>query len=329
MAAAGGLRLAAARGQRRRRRNASRVQLRHRHDRSSSRPSDAERRIALLTAAGRNASAHRRSRVRAPTERRGDGRVPSRRWLHPATAPRCADSRRASRRTDLRPRIEPRGAARRRARGAPRRTVAAVISNRADARWPRDRAASHGVAASGRRSRALRDRDAFDAALAAAIDASEPDLVVLAGFMRVLGRAFVRALRGPHAQHPSVAAARLSRPRHPPPRAGRRRAHPRLHRAFRHAGLDHGPIDRARRGAGASRRRRGDAGGARARGGAPHPAAAVRAFCEGRLRHRGSTGARYRCRRRIGALQVPPRAIPERAGADVRTRRAQSTIGQT
>jgi phosphoribosylglycinamide formyltransferase 1 len=35
-------------------------------------------------------------------------------------------------------------------------------------------------------------REAFDAALALAIDAERPDLVVMAGFMRVLGTSFVR-----------------------------------------------------------------------------------------------------------------------------------------
>ena len=57
-------------------------------------------------------------------------------------------------------------------------------------------------------TRLSRTRDAFDAALAAAIDATRPDLVVLAGFMRVLGAGVRRSLRGTHAQHPSVAAAR-------------------------------------------------------------------------------------------------------------------------
>jgi len=41
-------------------------------------------------------------------------------------------------------------------------------------------------------NRAFATREAFDAALADAIDAEQPDLVVLAGFMRVLGTPFVR-----------------------------------------------------------------------------------------------------------------------------------------
>lgn len=51
-------------------------------------------------------------------------------------------------------------------------------------------------------------RDAFDAALAAAIDANEPDLVVLAGFMRILGPEFVRRYEGRFLNiHPSLLPA--------------------------------------------------------------------------------------------------------------------------
>ena len=44
--------------------------------------------------------------------------------------------------------------------------------------------------------KASASRDAFDAALAAEIDRHAPDLVVLAGFMRVLGEDFVRRYEG-------------------------------------------------------------------------------------------------------------------------------------
>lgn len=40
------------------------------------------------------------------------------------------------------------------------------------------------------------DRSAFDAALAARLDALRPDIVVLAGFMRILTEGFVRAFEG-------------------------------------------------------------------------------------------------------------------------------------
>jgi phosphoribosylglycinamide formyltransferase 1 len=51
---------------------------------------------------------------------------------------------------------------------------------------------AHGVACTTLDHRAYATRDAFDAALALAIDAERPDLVVLAGFLRVLGEDFVR-----------------------------------------------------------------------------------------------------------------------------------------
>lgn len=51
-------------------------------------------------------------------------------------------------------------------------------------------------------------REAFDDALAAAIDAHTPDLVVLAGFMRILGEAFVRRYEGRLLNiHPSLLPA--------------------------------------------------------------------------------------------------------------------------
>ena len=56
--------------------------------------------------------------------------------------------------------------------------------------------------------RAFATRDTFDAALADAIDASEPDLIVLAGFMRILGSAFVQRYAGRMLNiHPSLLPA--------------------------------------------------------------------------------------------------------------------------
>ena len=72
---------------------------------------------------------------------------------------------------------------------------AAVISNRPDAAglaW----AAARGVPTAVVDHKASASRDAFDAALAAEIDRHAPDLVVLAGFMRVLGEDFVRRYEG-------------------------------------------------------------------------------------------------------------------------------------
>jgi phosphoribosylglycinamide formyltransferase 1 len=72
---------------------------------------------------------------------------------------------------------------------------AAVISNRPDAAGLAF-AAGRGVATVVVDHKAHADRAAFDAALAAAIDRLAPDLVVLAGFMRVLGDDFVRRYEG-------------------------------------------------------------------------------------------------------------------------------------
>jgi phosphoribosylglycinamide formyltransferase-1 len=72
---------------------------------------------------------------------------------------------------------------------------AAVISNNPEARGL-EFARAHGVAAEVVNHREFPDREAFDAALASAIDRHAPDLVILAGFMRVLSEAFVRRYTG-------------------------------------------------------------------------------------------------------------------------------------
>jgi phosphoribosylglycinamide formyltransferase-1 len=69
--------------------------------------------------------------------------------------------------------------------------VVAVIANRGDAAGLAF-AREHGIATAVVDHKAYASREAFDDALAAAIDAQRPDLVVLAGFMRILGAAFVR-----------------------------------------------------------------------------------------------------------------------------------------
>jgi phosphoribosylglycinamide formyltransferase-1 len=82
--------------------------------------------------------------------------------------------------------------------------VAAVISNRPQAGGLRF-AQAHGVATAVVDHKAFAERDALDSALADAIDAHNPDLVVLAGFMRILGEAFVRRYEGRMLNiHPSL-----------------------------------------------------------------------------------------------------------------------------
>lgn len=73
--------------------------------------------------------------------------------------------------------------------------IAAVISNRADAKGL-ETAASAGIATKALEHKAFASREDFDAALCGAIDEFSPDLVVLAGFMRILTPAFVRHYEG-------------------------------------------------------------------------------------------------------------------------------------
>jgi phosphoribosylglycinamide formyltransferase-1 len=85
--------------------------------------------------------------------------------------------------------------------------VAAVLANRADAAglaFARER----GIAAEVVDHRAFATRDAFDAALAEAIERHHPDVVALAGFMRILGGDFVRRFDGRLVNiHPSLLPA--------------------------------------------------------------------------------------------------------------------------
>jgi phosphoribosylglycinamide formyltransferase-1 len=73
--------------------------------------------------------------------------------------------------------------------------VSAVISNAADAQGL-EFARSRGIATRVVEHRKFPSRDAFDAALAKEIDAFNPRLVALAGFMRVLGAGFVQRYEG-------------------------------------------------------------------------------------------------------------------------------------
>ncbi len=85
--------------------------------------------------------------------------------------------------------------------------VAAVVSNRPDAAGLAF-AAAHGIATAVVDHRKYADRDRFDAALAEAIDAYAPDLVLLAGFMRILRPAFVQRYAGKLMNiHPSLLPA--------------------------------------------------------------------------------------------------------------------------
>lgn len=73
--------------------------------------------------------------------------------------------------------------------------ISAVISNRADA-FGLQRAQNAGIATAVLDHKQFDGREAFDAALIEAIDAYQPQLVILAGFMRILTPAFVRHYAG-------------------------------------------------------------------------------------------------------------------------------------
>lgn len=73
--------------------------------------------------------------------------------------------------------------------------IGAVISNRADA-YGLERAKQAGIATKLLDHKQFDGREAFDAALIQAIDAHQPDLVVLAGFMRILTPGFVQHYAG-------------------------------------------------------------------------------------------------------------------------------------
>jgi phosphoribosylglycinamide formyltransferase-1 len=81
------------------------------------------------------------------------------------------------------------------ARGENPARIAAVISNRADA-YGLQRAKQAGIATELLDHKQFDGREAFDAALIQAIDAHQPDLVVLAGFMRILTPGFVQHYAG-------------------------------------------------------------------------------------------------------------------------------------
>ncbi|WP_374671559.1 phosphoribosylglycinamide formyltransferase [Acidovorax temperans] len=85
--------------------------------------------------------------------------------------------------------------------------IAAVVSNKADAKglvFARE----HGIATAVLDHKAFESREAFDAALAQAIDQYQPALVVLAGFMRILTSGFVEHYAGRLINiHPSLLPA--------------------------------------------------------------------------------------------------------------------------
>ena len=119
--------------------------------------------------------------------------------------------------------------------------IAAVISNRADAAGL-DFARTHGITTRVVNHREFASREAFDSALAAAVESFKPDIVALAGFMRILGADFVRRFAGRVVNiHPSLLPAFTGLHTHRRAlQAGCKVAGATVH--FVTAELDHGPI---------------------------------------------------------------------------------------
>lgn len=126
------------------------------------------------------------------------------------------------------------------AEGWPARVVA-VIANRPGAAGLAI-AQAHGITTAVVDHQAYASRADFDAALAAAIDAHAPDLVILAGFMRILGADFVRHYEGRMLNiHPSLLPAFTGLDTHRRAiEAGCKLAGATVH--FVTPALDHGPI---------------------------------------------------------------------------------------
>ena len=119
--------------------------------------------------------------------------------------------------------------------------VAAVISNRADAQGL-GFARAHGIATVVVDHKAFVSREAFDAELARAIDGFAPDVVALAGFMRILTGGFVARYEGRMVNvHPSLLPAFTGLNTHRRAiEAGCKLAGATVH--FVTPTLDHGPI---------------------------------------------------------------------------------------
>ena len=119
--------------------------------------------------------------------------------------------------------------------------VAAVIANRPDAAGLAF-AVSHGIPTAVVDHRQFAGRDSFDAALAEALDGFAPDLLLLAGFMRVLTAGFVDHYAGRMLNvHPSLLPSFPGLKTHQQALD----AGVRLHGASVHfvtSRLDHGPI---------------------------------------------------------------------------------------
>lgn len=119
--------------------------------------------------------------------------------------------------------------------------IAAVISNRPDAAGLQF-AQARGIATAVVDHKSFSDRDTFDAELARVVHGFAPDVLVLAGFMRILTAGFVKQFEGRMVNvHPSLLPAFTGLHTHRRAiEAGCKAAGATVH--FVTAELDHGPI---------------------------------------------------------------------------------------
>ena len=124
---------------------------------------------------------------------------------------------------------------------SPGARISLVISNRPEAKGL-DLARQRGIASLALDHRGFSTREAFDAELALRIDAEQPELVVLAGFMRILSPGFVQRFADRLINiHPSLLPAFPGLRTHERAiQAGCRISGATVHRVT--AELDHGPI---------------------------------------------------------------------------------------
>ena len=120
-------------------------------------------------------------------------------------------------------------------------SIAAVVSNRSDAAGL-EFARARGIATAVVDHKGFDERETFDAELARVVNSFEPDVLVLAGFMRILSPGFVKQFEGRMVNvHPSLLPAFTGLHTHRRAiEAGCKVAGATVH--FVTAELDHGPI---------------------------------------------------------------------------------------